>query len=97
MYGAFEAEVDYMSRISAEMCMVKNELRRSGLPTRGVLAQEYSKMNFEQEKRWYQIKSRAHKRVEELSKVFPYAFGEYKRERYDAEFINRFSGKGVIA
>ncbi len=86
-----------MSKISAEMCMVKNELRRSGLPTRGVLAQEYRKMNFDQEKRWYQIKTRAHKRVEELAKAFPYAFGEYKRCKHDAEFIEQLTRKGVMA
>ncbi len=86
-----------MSKISAEMCMVKNELRRSGLSTRGVLAQEYRKMNLEQEKKWYQIKSKAHKRVEELAKAFPYAFGEYKKSRYDAEFIELITRKGVMA
>ncbi|MCK4927657.1 MAG: hypothetical protein KAS11_04255 [Candidatus Aenigmarchaeota archaeon] len=86
-----------MSKISAEMCMVKNELRRSGLPTRGVLAQEYRKMNFDQEKRWYQIKTRAHKRVEELAKAFPFAFGEHKKYKYDAEFIEQLTRKGVMA
>ena len=86
-----------MSKISAEMCMIKQELRRSGLPTRGVLSQEFQKMNFEQEKKWYQIKTKAHKKAEELAKTFPFAFGEHKRQQYDAEFINRFSKKGVIA
>ncbi len=86
-----------MSKMSVEMKMIKNELRRAGLPTRGVLMQEFRNMSFKDEKKWYKIKARAHKRVDELSDQFPFAFGEHKRAQYDAEFINRFSVKGVIS
>ncbi len=86
-----------MSKTTVKMYMIKQELRRAGLPTRGVLAQEFKNMNFEQEKKWHQIKTKAHKRTEELAKAFPFAFGEYKKSQYDAEFINRFSRKEVMS
>ncbi|MBW6461866.1 MAG: hypothetical protein K0B07_02365 [DPANN group archaeon] len=90
IYGAFKKEMITMSKTTVKMYMIKQELRRAGLPTRGVLAQEFQNMNFEQEKKWHQIKTKAHNRTEELAKTFPFAFGEYKKTQYDAEFLNRF-------
>ncbi len=80
-----------MSKARAEMCMIKQGLREAGLPTRGIYTQEFRDMSFDQEKRWHKIKTRAHKRVETLSKTFPFAFGEYKRKQYDNQFIELLS------
>ena len=79
-----------LMRENIELCMIKNELRKEGLSTRGIFLQEFRDMSISDQKKWYNIKQKAKRRVDELEKIFPHAFGTFKREQYAREFINQF-------
>lgn len=72
-----------------EMCLIKNELRRAGLPTRGVYFQEFARLGFEQEKKWHRIREKAKARAAELADRFPFAMGAYRHELLAQQIAGR--------
>lgn len=82
--------------IEEEMCLMKNILREQGIPTHGLITHEFRKKTFEDERKLFLAREKAKKRVSELSRIFPNAFGAYKKRQYENEFIQRLTGKTCI-
>ncbi|MBW6451586.1 MAG: hypothetical protein K0B02_02555 [DPANN group archaeon] len=76
-------------RTSIELAMIKNELRNEGFSTKGILLQEFRDMNMDDQKKWHNIKTKVRLRIDELEKLFPYAFGTYRKEQYAQEYITQ--------
>ncbi len=82
--------------IEEEMYLMKNILREQGIPTHGLLIQEFRKKPIEDERRLFLAREKAKRRVAELTSIFPNAFGAYKKRQYENEFIQRLTGKTCI-
>ncbi|MFH1127159.1 MAG: hypothetical protein ABIG84_02495 [archaeon] len=75
--------------IESEMCLIRNNLRAEGLSTKGVFIEEFRKKSLEEEKKWYRAREKARNRMKELQDMFPSAFGQYRKERFEREFFLR--------
>ncbi len=75
--------------MESEMCLLRQNLRKEGLSTKGIFVEEFRKKSFDEEKKWHQAREKARRRVKELSDMFPYAFGMHAQERFDREFFLR--------
>ena len=82
--------------IEEEMYLMKNILREQGLPTHGLIMQEFRKKPIEDERRLFIAREKAKLRVAELSRIFPNAFGAHKKRQYENEFLQRITGKNYI-
>lgn len=82
--------------IEEEMYLMKNILREQGLPTHGLITHEFRKKPIEDERKLFIAREKARTRVAELSRIFPNAFGAYKKRQYENEFIQRLTGKVCI-
>ncbi|MCK5473903.1 MAG: hypothetical protein KAI53_00720 [Candidatus Aenigmarchaeota archaeon] len=77
--------------IACEMALVKSDLRKQGLSTKGIFMQDYRKGSVSDEIKWCRAKKRARARIEELANIFPYAFGTYAQERYAKDFLEQYA------
>ncbi len=75
-----------------ELCLIKQNLRKAGLPTKGVLIQAFGDRSIKDQKQWKEIKEKARKRTKELADAFPFAFGVYQQEKYSRDYI-----QGLVA
>ncbi len=75
--------------MESEMCLLRQNLRKEGLSTKGIFVEEFRKKSFDEEKKWHHAREKARKRVRELSDMFPHAFGAHRQERFNREFFQR--------
>lgn len=75
--------------MEAEMCLLRHNLRKEGLPTNGIFMEEFRRRSVEDEKKWFRAREKAKSRLKELENMFPYAFGKYKHEKFEREFFTR--------
>ena len=74
----------------SEMCLLRHNLREEGLSTRGIFVEEFRNKSIEDEKKWFRAREKAKNRIKELEDTFPYAFGKFKKEKIEREFLARF-------
>lgn len=75
--------------IESEMCLLRQNLRKEGLSTKGIFLEEFRTKNLDDEKKWHRAREKARARLKELQELFPYTFGLYSQEKYDREFLSR--------
>lgn len=83
-----------IGHIEAEMSILKGMLREQGLPTQGILMDEFRKRPIEDEKKLFTAREKAKNRVKELSWHFPHAFGVKSRREFENEFVQEILSRG---
>ncbi len=82
--------------IETEMCLLRQNLRKEGLSTKGIFVEEFRKKTFDEERKWHQAREKARNRVKELQDKFPFAFGGYRQERFERDFLLRIKHEPAI-
>ena len=73
-----------------ELNLIKQGLKKAGLPVRGLFYNNYRNLSSDEKKQWTCIQDTARSRVKVLKDTFPFAFGEFRKMDLQREFLAKF-------